>query len=126
MFADPKKNDARRLRRRLKAGASIVMALCAGAFLAACGADAASPPSPSGPDARGGPPRGSNKPSSTPAGSGSAAPSAPPAPSPAQPTSSVVPSASSSAIVPAAPSSGPAVDKNQHKKGMPVPDNLLE
>lgn len=131
MFADPDKNKARRLRRQLKAGVSIVVALAAGAFLTACGSEGSPTPSPSGPDSRGGPspsgsgaaPKGSGAASSTP----SAAPSTPPSAAPsASAIASATPSASSSAIVPVTPSAGPRVDKNEHRKGMPVPDNLLE
>ena len=55
MFADPEKTAARRLRRRLKAGLSIAVAVVAGTWLA-CKPGASNPgPSPQGPDARQGP-----------------------------------------------------------------------
>src|ERR1700690_340006 len=55
MFADPKKNRMRRIKRRLKAGASILLAMAAGTFLACKGKREPDAPSPYGPDARSGP-----------------------------------------------------------------------
>jgi hypothetical protein len=106
MFADPKKNASRRLKRQLKAGASIVLAMAAGAFLA-CQKEstpgASAGPNQGGPDAR-----------------------EPPAPP-------VAPVASSTALVVVDgggtdPDAGkrPQVDRKEHRSGMPVRDNLLE
>lgn len=118
MFADPKKVDGRRLRRRLKAGVSVGLALVAGAFLACKGGGY--PPeeaSPMGPDARGGPER---------SGEGGASPS-PDAPL----ANDSRDGAPSTALVLGANDAGagaraPTVDKQEHRKGMPVRDNLLE
>jgi len=88
------------LKRGLKAGASVALALVAGTFLACKSklssmTDAANPP---------------------PTVDGARAASTPPdAASPdAQPADG------------AAAKRGPKVDREQHRKGMPVPDNLLE
>jgi hypothetical protein len=151
MFADPKKVGIRRLKRRLKAGASIVIALAAGAFLACKGGEDDPGPSPSGPDARTGPDRsgassGSGSGSSSGSGSGSgnqtpteatsgsaevapdAATRAPtdagaPAPADAGPSDAML---VRDAAADAADAHAPRVDKKEHRKGMPVRDNLLE
>jgi cytoskeletal protein RodZ len=114
MFADDKVRR-RRVLRRVKAAASIVVALVAGTFLA-CRRD--EPPSTSGPD---------HEPTvdlDTP-GTASAQSSAQPSTS-ATATASAGAGGQAPAATPPAPSAKPTVDKNQHKKGMPVPDNLLE
>ncbi|WP_437798886.1 hypothetical protein [Sorangium sp. So ce693] len=154
MFADPKKVGLRRLKRRLKAGASIAIAMAAGAFLACKGGASDPGASPSGPDARTGPDRRG-------AAGGSSGQSAP------APTSGSVSGGASDAgeemdatapadgeagqailvrdagapaeagaggamMVPSGkPDAGvkpraPHVDKEEHRKGMPVRDNLLE
>jgi hypothetical protein len=131
MFADPEKTAARRLRRRLKAGLSIAVAVVAGTWLA-CKPGTTNPgPSPQGPDAREGPaPR-----------SGSAPPPPPPDPQ-TDPTDDASASdaaadggATDSAIVEAGREVGiarrrtarqPQVDRHEHRNGMPVRDNLLE
>lgn len=107
MFADGAKVAGRRLRRRLKAAASIVVALMAGTFLACRGDDVVEDPKPTGDPVTPPPPP-------EPSASASAAPSA-------------SASASTSAMVPAPPPAPkPTVDRKEHRKGMPVPDNLLE
>jgi hypothetical protein len=127
MFADPTQSAARRLRRRIKAGASIAVALVAGAFLA-CRPGANNPgPSPSGPDARVGPER-----------TGGSAP--PPPPEPDAATADAA-SESTDALADARSDDGgrdaslarptrapraPQVDRHEHRNGMPVRDNLLE
>lgn len=129
---------ARRVRRRLKAAASIGLALMAGAFLA-CTPDKKDkprvpvPPNPTTPSMGALPPR---TPSTSASESGavtapSGASAAPDggAESDAGPAASPTGSNSaSSALVPVAktPHKAPSVDKQEHRKGMPVPDNLLE
>ena len=121
MFADKKKVGARRIKRRLKAAASIIVALAAGTFLA-CRKDPASESAEPNDDA-------------TSAVAGDPASSAQPAPSAsasATATPSATASATSTALAtttpsgPAAPKGKPTVDRKEHRKGMPVPDNLLE
>jgi len=109
-----RKVAVRRVKRRLKAAASIGLALMAGAFLACA-------------------PNKPNKEKSR----------LPVPPNPTTPSVGVVPSyapsvaplaplatskASSTALVPAAktPHKLPSIDREEHRKGMPVPDNLLE
>ena len=107
MYADEKKVRTRRLKRRLKAAASIVVALAAGTFLA-CKKEPPDQPEPKPP-----PPEAETvEPPTTVA----VEPVPPPAPSR---STAIVP-----APVPAKPK--PTVDKKEHRKGMPVPDNLLE
>jgi hypothetical protein len=117
MHADPKRVVARRWKRRVKAVASIAVALCAGAFLAACG----------------------KTPAASDAGDGSSA-DAEPGPEAsidvkitseggvdAGVADAAIADAKSDAL--AKPRGGPrdaAVDVREHRKGMPVPDNLLE
>lgn len=128
MFADPKKVRARRLRRRLKAGASIALALVAGAFLACKGGgdpqgqQDASPTGP-GPDA------------SRDRDSGVAPTDAAPADIDASIDASSDDAgradASTALVVrdggaDAGAARAPRVDKREHRKGMPVRDNLLE
>lgn len=86
MFADPKKVAKRRLARRIKATASLAIALVAGGFLA-CKSVADSVFEPKTPEIR--------------------------------PDDAGSPEA-------AVQDTGLAVDAREHKKGMPVPDNLLE
>lgn len=143
MFADPKKVDARRLRRRLKAGAAVALAMVAGAFLACKGeSNQPEPPSPSGPDARSGP--GSRAPEdagnadatnhSADAGQDATIDAENDAPNDAPNDALVVTDGSadgSTGLVvrdagPRAPAKAPRVDKTEHRKGMPVRDNLLE
>jgi hypothetical protein len=122
MFADPKKRRVRRLKRQLKASASIVIALAAGAFLA-CQKDAGGPTgqNPGGPDAR------SGKDPERDAGTVVA-------------DAGIVVTDPSSNALDAGPASsaivvhddaqdagkGVHVDKKEHRSGMPVRDNLLE
>jgi hypothetical protein len=123
MFADPNKVRVRRIKRQLKAGASILVALAAGAFLACKGERAPDAPSPYGPDARGGPgPRRQ--------GGSEQEDEAPPD---AAAVASKEGGETGTALVvhdaaPDAPrdARAPHVDKNEHRKGMPVRDNLLE
>jgi hypothetical protein len=153
MFADPKKVDARRLRRRLKAGAAVALAMVAGAFLACKGDNnPAEPPSPSGPDARSGP--GSRvaedagnadamntiavDPTSQDAGNDAsddahndASDDAPDdAPNDALAVRDAAADGAGALVVrprsPATAPKTPRVDKTEHRKGMPVRDNLLE
>jgi hypothetical protein len=107
MYADPKKVRLRRLKRRLKASVSIVLATAAGVFLAcqrrATGGSEPVGPSPYGPDARTGPEAGEVE--IPPADAGSIDDSPVPAPERERDA---------------------AVDVDEHRKGMPVRDNLLE
>jgi hypothetical protein len=109
-----RKVAARRVKRRLKAAASIGLAVLAGAFLACA------PHKPQKERTRVPVP-----PNPTTPGVGAI-----PAPSSVQSEGArAESSASSSAIVPAPeapPQKAPTVDKREHRKGMPVPDNLLE
>ena len=128
----------RRIKRHVKAGASIVLALAAGAFLACQRTVTRGPDhSPMGPDARGGPP-----PVDASAVDGSAADaSAPDASAPdgnAPDASAPDASATGLAVVVADAGSGLArrdashhprrhhVDVDEHRRGLPVIDNLLE
>lgn len=140
MFADPKEVKGRRLRRRLKASAAVALAVVAGAFLACKGEEKApEPPSPSGPDARSGP----GTPAVEDAGTvdatndvadvdaaNDAENDAPgdalvvtdaAADGPTKSTKLAVRDAGADAAAKA-----PRVDKHEHRKGMPVRDNLLE
>jgi len=114
----------RRVKRRLKAAASIGLAIMAGAFLACTSnkgdkekARAPVPPNPTTPSV-GAVPVHAPAHADSDAGAQSGA-------------ALVAPSASataSTAIVPVvkAPPKAPTVDKQEHRKGMPVRDNLLE
>ncbi|WP_437279771.1 hypothetical protein WME90_04215 [Sorangium sp. So ce375] len=154
MFADPKKVGLRRLKRRLKAGASIAIAMAAGVFLACKGGASDPGASPSGPDARTGPERKGAAGGSS--GQGAPAPTSgavsdgasdagddldATAPADADAGQAILvrdadasadAGASGAMVVPSAkPSTGvkprtPHVDKEEHRKGMPVRDNLLE
>jgi hypothetical protein len=118
----------RRIKRHVKAGASIVLALAAGAFLA-CQRTAARGPdhSPMGPDARGGPP---------PVDASAPDVSAPDVSAPD--ASAADGSDAGLAVVVADAGSGLArrdashhprrhhVDVDEHRRGLPVIDNLLE
>ena len=124
MFADPKQTVTRRLRRQIKAGVSIVVALAAGAWLSTR-AEATNPGrAAGGPDARVGPQR-----------HGSAPP--PPRPPPPNPRATGLADAATgladgsadardTGIVRAADANAPRVDRHEHRNGMPVRDNLLE
>ena len=117
MHADPKRVVVRRWKRRVKAVASIAVALCAGAFLAACGKTVATPP-------EAGDGRNADAETGTDAtidvrittdGADAGA------------SDGAITDAKSDAL--AKPRSGArdaAVDVREHRKGMPVPDNLLE
>ena len=129
MFADPRKVAARRIRRQLKAGASIVLALAAGAFLACKGERAPDPPSPYGPDARSGP--GARRDSDE--RSDAATAEAVNADGSAKADDATTGATATTALVvrdagtaAARDARAPHVDKNEHRKGMPVRDNLLE
>lgn len=113
MFADEKKVRVRRIKRQLKAAASIVVALAAGTFLA-CKQDPPAEPEPN-------PKPPEEKPTSTPPTASVDPLEVDAVPPPPKPSASM-------AIVPAPPSPKPkpTVDKKEHRKGMPVPDNLLE
>jgi hypothetical protein len=121
VFADPKKVRRRRIARRLKAAASIVVAVAAGTFLA-CHRHVAKLAG-DGPEE-----------------DGSATKATAPAPDAGidvrQEDGSPLPNDAALALADArsdalaqarggAPRDA-AVDVNQHRKGMPVPDNLLE
>jgi hypothetical protein len=94
MFADPKKVSRRRLARRLKATASLAIALVAGGFLACKGAvDHIVEGTSKAPEIK---PDDAGSPDTDGKGAG------------------------------AEPDTGLTVDAREHKKGMPVPDNLLE
>ena len=109
-----RKVAVRRVKRRLKAAASIGLALMAGAFLACA-------------------PNKSNKEKSRlPVPPNPTTPSVGAVPSDAPSASAGAPSAgsnaSSTAMVPVAstPHKARSIDREEHRKGMPVPDNLLE
>ena len=100
----------RRLKRRLKAGASLLLAAAAGTFLACVKrgddrpAQAPNPTTPEVPD-RPAPPRDAG--GATPDGGGQA------------PAAGAIERRRP-------PKHGPKIDRTEHRKGMPVPDNLLE
>ena len=140
MFADPKEVKNRRLRRRLKAGAAVALAMVAGAFLACKGEDKPQePPSPSGPDARSGPGARAAEDAgvadatidTTMDASDDAADAALDAENDAPSDALVVTDAAADGSTglavrkPSVPKK-PKVDKVEHRKGMPVRDNLLE
>jgi hypothetical protein len=104
-----RKVAVRRVKRRIKAAASIGLALMAGAFLAC---------SPNKPKEK----------SRVPVPPNPTTPSLGSVPWPTPAVSSGASSPSSTAIVPVtkAPHKAPSIDKQEHRKGMPVPDNLLE
>jgi hypothetical protein len=135
MFADPKKGAARRIKRRLKAGASILVAIAAGAFLA-CQRGGGAPigQNPGGPDARGGPYERENQRAGVEDGDATNA-------SDGGEAALVVRDAEADAgeagdsgaalvVRDAGADAGDAgkrkVDREEHRKGMPVRDNLLE
>lgn len=129
MFADPKKVAGRRLRRRLKAGASIALALVAGAFLACKGGNQPQEASPTGPDARGPQPPnahdvdGASGADGVPAAAGDGGADAS--------TDAGTDASTALVVVDGGKDAGPharapKVDKREHRKGMPVRDNLLE
>lgn len=123
MHAKPEKVRPRRLRRRLKAIASIAVALCAGAFLA-CQKSVTSTADEAGPATDGATPRDVG----TDLGDADANPDAEAGRGDAA-SLTVVDAApdASRALVPAPPKRDAAtVDRKEHRKGMPVPDNLLE
>jgi hypothetical protein len=138
MFADPKKVAGRRFRRRVKAGAAVVLAMFAGAFLACKGTPDEQPASPMGPDARRGP-----GPQDADAGAGLDATMTNDANTDANDAGDAGDDATSDALALDAASDSnttlavrdasvdaaakaPRVDKHEHRKGMPVRDNLLE
>jgi hypothetical protein len=105
MFAHPKLTPRRRWKRRIKAAASIAIALAAGTFLA-CQRQVSSMTRSSRINAAPGDP--SDGPSAAPS-----------------------PGSAALAVVDARADANPqsrdaAVDVNEHRRGMPVPDNLLE
>src|SRR5262245_8207694 len=133
MFADPKKVSGRRLRRRLKAGVSIGLALVAGAFLACKGGTVPEETSPTGPDARGRPATPDIEGDS--GASAAAATASVDAATEAAAGDSASDSGAADASTALAIDGGkdggpdaraPKVDKHEHRRGMPVRDNLLE
>ena len=125
MFADPKKNGARRIKRQLKAGASILLAMAAGTFLACKGKREPDAPSPYGPDARSGPSAGqaADTPTSSRREDDAGASHHDTADSGATGADLAVHDAGASATHGAR---APHVDRQEHRIGMPVRDNLLE
>jgi hypothetical protein len=125
MFAKPERTRVRSVKRKLKAAASILVALAAGTFLACRREEPAHQQAqPGGRDAT--PDGGST---ATAASATAAPPGEPSAAAPSATASAPAsPSAASSAIVSAKPKTPPppTVDKREHRKGMPVRDNLLE
>jgi len=105
--AADRKVRLRRLKRRLKAAASLVIASAAGAFLACTKGDKQRPPPAPNPTTH----EISNLP-------------APPRDAAAEHSTALVPSRDAGAGKDASAKS--AVDKREHRKGMPVRDNLLE
>src|SRR5947209_1473396 len=124
MFAKPEDVRARRIKRHLKAGASILVALAAGTFLAC--QKSVPGPSPQGPDARTGPQPRLPVDASLPQTAAPVDAGAPPTVDAGAPdTGLVVVRDSGLDVVRTAPHA-PRVDRHQHRTGMPVPDNLLE
>jgi hypothetical protein len=126
MFADKNAVNKRRFHRKLKAAASILVAVAAGTFLACKRTE---PAKVSTPDS------GTQNNSASTGNTASAASAAPSATGttsvaivPSASGSSAPAASSSAAIVPAKPPTPPkpTVDRHQHRKGMPVIDNLLE
>lgn len=136
MFADPRKVAARRIRRRIKAGAAVALALVAGAFLACKGGGDVEPASPSGPDARPGPGPGARDAdggapdgASTAEGPGDAGDAATSDAGDAGDDDAGDAGSTALAVRDAgadAAAKAPRVDKREHRKGMPVRDNLVE
>jgi hypothetical protein len=137
MFADPKKSAARRIKRRLKAGASILVAIAAGAFLACQrGGQEAAGENPGGPDARTGPhERESQGAAAEDGGAADAADAAGGAETAlvardAGPEDGGDGGGAGLVVRDAGADAGDAgkrkVDRVEHRKGMPVRDNLLE
>jgi hypothetical protein len=121
VFADPKRVRRRRLARRLKAAASIVVAVAAGTFLA-CHRQVAKLAGDGSEEDAG----AANVPASA-SDSGIDVRQEDGSPLPNE-AALVVADARSDALAQTrdgAPRDA-AVDVNQHRKGMPVPDNLLE
>ena len=113
MHADPRLVSVRRWKRRLKAVASIAVAVCAGVFLA-CG-KTTKPPTDAEADVDATTARDRESAATEDATADVGAADA------------IVADAKSDAL--ATPRRGPrdaAVDVREHRKGMPVPDNLLE
>jgi hypothetical protein len=128
MFAHPKLVRRRRVKRRLKAAASIAIAVAAGTFLA-CQRQVAklAGDAGSGGEAGAAATATASSPATQPAEA--AATSAPLDASSAPPgdAANVVADARTDGLArDAATPKDAAVDVNQHRKGMPVPDNLLE
>jgi hypothetical protein len=134
MFADPKKGAVRRIKRRLKAGASILVAIAAGAFLA-CQRGGGEPAAenPGGPDARTGPHEREDQDAGAEAGGPADA-----AEGGAQTALVALDAGTEDAgdggaalvVRDAGADAGDAgkrkVDRVEHRKGMPMRDNLLE
>lgn len=135
MFADPKKGAARRIKRRLKAGASILVAVAAGAFLA-CQRGVSAPvgENPGGPDARSGPHEREDQHGGVDGvdGGGGADAAAGAETALTVPDAGPEDAGGGAALVvrDAGADAGDAgkrkVDREEHRKGMPVRDNLLE
>jgi len=139
MYADSKKSTRRRFKRRLKAVASIALALCAGTFLACTRDDTTDAPAPDADAGSANKPPAAQPPDSSPGATATATGSASAvdagAPVGADAGTDASPDAGK-AIAPR-PSSNikkwtppprprPSVDRKEHRKGMPVIDNLVE
>jgi hypothetical protein len=115
MFSHPGMTKKRRLRRRLKAVASIAVAIAAGTFLACQRAASTLVEAP----AEGSPPEAGPAPVTASSGievlDGSLVPDA-----------ALVADARIDTVAVRPRPRDAAVDVNEHRKGMPVPDNLLE
>lgn len=122
MHADPKRVVVRRWKRRVKAVASIAVALCAGAFLAACGKTVAttSDGGDGSSDAETGADATIDVTVKTAAADGSADAGSTDA------ALALVDAKSDALVKPSGGIRDAAVDVREHRKGMPVPDNLLE
>ena len=128
MAIDERALRLRRIKRSMKAGASIALALAAGAFLA-CQRNVSRVPerSPMGPDARGGPP-------APPAQDAAAPPMDAPADDAARADAGDVVTVEAAlavrdaglAVRDAAHDRPHRVDVHEHRHGLPVIDNLLE
>ncbi|MFO0562192.1 MAG: hypothetical protein U0269_29525 [Polyangiales bacterium] len=127
MFADPKQTAARKLRRHMKAGVSIVVAVVAGAWLACRPTTTQPGPSPQGPDARTGPERSAGSaPPPPPEGDANERADAAETNALDVTTDSGDASADRAIVQRRHAPRAPSVDRHEHRNGMPVRDNLLE
>lgn len=128
MPIDDRTLRVRRIKRHMKAGASIVLALAAGAFLACQRTVTRGPDhSPMGPDARGGPPPADASVPDVSAADVTTADGS--APDVRDAGLAVVDADAGNGLArrdAAHPPRGHRVDVDEHRRGLPVIDNLLE